>query len=431
MSDIYKVKPISYPVKGIVQVPGSKSITNRALPIAALADGECRLSHVLFSDDSRHFINCLKTLGFQMNVDEPNKEVRIQGQNGYISGNGDEVVDLFVGNAGTAARFLTACLAIGDGVYRVDGIPRMRERPIQDLIDALRMLGVSIEDELQTGCPPVRIRGGKLPGGKTRVKGNKSSQYLSGLLLVAPYASSDVTIEIDGELIAKPYVHMTIEMMKAFGVEVENRDDQAFFIRAGQRYQARTYAIEPDASNASYFLAAAAITGGTITIENLGKNSLQGDAGFAYVLERMGCQVSLTNDSVTVTGPQDGKLQGIDIDLNEMSDMTQTLAAIAPFASTPVTIRNIGHIRLQETDRIKALATELGKLGQTVHEYPDALRIEPAPIRPNVEIDTYDDHRMAMSFAILGLCADGLVLRDPMCVRKTFPTYYEVLETLY
>jgi 3-phosphoshikimate 1-carboxyvinyltransferase len=431
MRETYPIKPMNRPVQAVISVPGSKSITNRALPIAALANGECVLDNVLFSDDSRHFMNCLQTLGFAIDIDEQEKRVRILGQNGFIPGRGDETIDLFVGNAGTAARFLTACLSIGQGIYRVDGIPRMRERPIRDLIDALRMLGVSIEDELATGCPPVLIKGGPLQGGTTHVKGNKSSQYLSGLLLIAPYAEQDVTIQIDGELIAQPYVNMTIEMMKSFGVEVENRNFETFHIPGGQKYQARSYTIEPDASNASYFLAAAAITGGTVTIDKLGKHSLQGDARFAFVLEQMGCRVEMTNRAITVTGPEQGKLKGIDIDLNEMSDMTQTLAAIAPFADGPVVIRNIGHIRIQETDRIHAVATELRKFGQDVQEFPDSLIINPRPIQEGVTVDTYDDHRMAMSFAVLGLRANGTVLRDPGCVNKTFPTYFDVFETLY
>jgi 3-phosphoshikimate 1-carboxyvinyltransferase len=431
MRETYEVKPLQHPVRAIVNIPGSKSITNRALPIAALSDGECSLENVLFSDDSRYFMKCLQTLGFSLEIDEDKQRVTVQGQKGRIPGKGKEVIELFVGNAGTAARFLTACLSIGEGVYRVDGIPRMRERPIQDLIDSLRMLGVSIRDELSTGCPPVWIQGGTLAGGKTRIKGDKSSQYLSGLLMIAPYAKRDVTIELEGELIARPYVHMTIEMMRAFGVEVENHNDRFYHVRAGQRYQARSYTIEPDASNASYFLAAAAITGGTVTIENLGKHSLQGDTRFASVLEQMGCKAEWNENSLTLTGPANGELNGIDIDLNEMSDMTQTLAAISPFAKGPVRIRNIGHIRIQETDRIHAVATELRKFGQHVEEYPDALVIHPQPPREGVTVETYDDHRMAMAFAVLGLRVKGTKLLDPKCVNKTFPTYFEVLKTLY
>lgn len=422
---MFEVKPLQHPLNAVVEVPGSKSITNRALLLAALADGTSHLQNVLFSDDSRYFMKGLQTLGFQLDIDETNKTVRVGGRAGYVPAV-PETVDLFVGNAGTAARFLTAFVTLGQGKYRIDGIQRMRERPIQDLIDSLGQLGVDLESELATGCPPVLVRANGLPGGKTKIPGNRSSQYLSALLLTAPYAAQDVEIEIEGELLSAPYVDMTIRMMRQFGVTVERTGNQIFRIPAGQVYRAGEYRIEPDASSASYFLAAPAIAGGRVRVNHLTKDSLQGDAQFAGLLEKMGCRVTWGEDFIQVEHSLGETLTGIDVDLNDMSDTTMTLAVVAPFASTPTTIRNIGHIRIKETDRIRAVVTELRKLGVQVDEWEDGMRIEPfTEIRPAV-IETYDDHRMAMAFSLIGLRAEKIQIQDPECVSKTFPNYFDV-----
>ncbi len=422
---MFEVKPLQHPLHAIVEVPGSKSITNRALLLAALADGRSELQNVLFSDDSRYFMKGLQTLGFQLEVDETAKMVRVAGKAGTVPA-ASEVIDLFVGNAGTAARFLTAFVTLGHGNYRIDGIQRMRERPIQDLIDSLRRMGVDIASEMGTGCPPVLVKANGLIGGHTVIPGNRSSQYLSAMLLTAPYAEQDVIIDIEGELLSAPYLDMTIRMMEQFGVTVERTGNQRFAVPAGQIYRAREYTIEPDASSASYFLAAPAIAAGKVRVNHLTADSLQGDARFASLLEKMGCQVTWGADYIEVERRVGQTLSGIDVDLNEMSDTAMTLAAVAPFASTPTTIRNIGHIRIKETDRIHAIVTELRKLGVQVEEWEDGLRIEPArDIQPAV-IDTYDDHRMAMAFSLVGLQAQNIKIAQPECVSKTFPNYFDV-----
>lgn len=422
---MFEVKPLQHPLHAVVEVPGSKSITNRALLLAALANGVSELHNVLFSDDSRYFMKGLQTLGFQLDIDESANMVRVEGKGGNVPA-AQGTVDLFVGNAGTAARFLTAFVSLGKGDYRIDGIQRMRERPIQNLIDSLRQLGVNLSSERGTGCPPVLVKADGLPGGPTQIPGNKSSQYLSALLLTAPYARQDVEIEIDGELLSAPYVDMTIRMMNQFGVEVERTADNTFRIPAGQTYLAQTYRIEPDASSASYFLAAPAIAGGKVRVNHLNRDSLQGDTQFALLLEKMGCQVTWGTDFIEVERPNGQTLTGIDVDLNEMSDTTMTLAAVAPFAATPTAIRNIGHIRIKETDRIQAVVTELRKLGVQVEEWEDGMRIESArDIRPAV-IDTYDDHRMAMAFSLIGLGVQGIRIQHPECVSKTFPDFFDV-----
>jgi len=331
-----------------------------------------------------------------------------------------------VGNSGTSARFLTAFVALGQGTYTIDGNARMRERPIRDLLDALLRLGVDATDQSGTGCPPVVVHANGLRGGQTRIVGRNSSQYLSGLLLAAPYAKADVSIEVDGELASQPYIDITMEMMKQFGVHCAQQVD-AFHIPGGQCYRARAYAIEPDASNASYFLASAAVCGGRVRVTDLTKDSLQGDAQFAHVLERMGCGLVWGTDYVEVTGPTDGVLRGIDVDMNDIPDTAQTLAAIAPFAREAVTVRNVANMRIKETDRIHAVVTELRKLGVSVEEYTDGFRVEPCQQVQGGTVHTYDDHRMAMAFSLTGLRASGIFIEDPECVQKTFPTYFDVL----
>ncbi len=404
--------------------PGSKSITNRALVCAALADGESVLTGALDSEDTRVMIAALGHLGIAGTVESHKHTVHIRGCGGRFGA--PETLDLYVANSGTTVRFLAAMVTLGNGVFRLDGADRMRERPIDDLLDALRQLGADVTSERDTGCPPVLVRASGLPGGKARVRGDISSQFLSGLLLAAPYAREPVELAIDGPLVSQPYVRMTLDVMAAFGVDAAPGDLRCFRVPTA-KYEARTYAIEPDASAASYFFAAAAIAGGEVTVEGLSRDSLQGDVAFVDVLEKMGCDVRFSNDSITVAG---GRLRGVDVDMNAISDTVQTLAAVAVFAEGPTTVRGVGHIRHKETDRIGALATELRKLGATVEELQGGLRITPAPLHA-ASIDTYDDHRMAMSLALVGLKTPGVVINDPGCVGKTYPHFFEDLASLW
>ena len=423
--DALEIQPLDAPVNANIDVPGSKSYTNRALLIAALAHGESRLTGALFSDDTRHMAGSLRTLGIGVQGDEAACAFTVAGTGGRIP---VPKADLTIGNSGTAARFLTAYLGLGRGTYTLDGNPRMRQRPIQDLLDGLRPLGVDVESKENTGCPPVLVNASGIRGGRTFMPGDRSSQYFTALLLVAPYAEQDVEIRVQGDLVSKPYINITLNIMRDFGVEVSNDGYNTFRVHAGQRYRPQHYRVEPDASNASYFFAAAALTGGRVKVRGLTGSSAQGDVGFVDILERMGCRVRKDGDGIEVRGPQ--KLAGIDIDLNGMTDTVQTLCAIAPFASGPVTVRNVAHMRIKETDRIAALETELGKLGARVAARPDGLTVHPADrIRP-AELDTYDDHRMAMSLSLVGLAAPGIVIRDPDCVNKTFPTYFDLLNRL-
>jgi 3-phosphoshikimate 1-carboxyvinyltransferase len=409
-------------------VPGSKSITNRALLVAALADGGSELRGALHSDDTRYMAAALNALGVCVESDEADASFRIVGGGGTFPA---AEADLFVGNAGTAMRFLTAALPLGHGRFRIDGVPRMRQRPIAPLLDALNDLGADVRSERETGCPPVVVRADGLRGGRTRMAGDLSSQYFSALLLAAPYAREGVIVDVAGDLVSKPYLPMTAAVMAAFGVEadLDTAHWRRLGVRPGQRYQGRVFHVEPDASNASYFFAAAAVTGGRVRIDGLGRASTQGDLRFVDALRAMGAEVEIGDDFTEVRGPADGALRGVDLDLGPISDTAQTLAAIAPFASGPTTIRGIAHARLKETDRVAALATELRRLGQDVDERPDGLRITPRPIQP-AEIATYDDHRMAMSFAVAALRAPGITLRDPDCVAKTFPGFFAVLDAV-
>lgn len=425
--DVYEVKPARGPIHAVVRLPGSKSVTNRVLPIAALADGDSVLRGALFSDDSRHFMNALRTLGYELLEDQGAESVLVRGRGTGPLRTGGKA-DLFVGNSGTTARFITAFTALGQGEFRVDGTARMRERPIVDLLRALRLWGVDATDELGTGCPPVLIRANGIRGGETRISGRDSSQYVTALLLAAPYAELPCRVVVEGELVSAPYVRMTAAVMRAFGAHIEE-DGDAFVVPPGS-YRAREYEIEPDASGASYFLAAAAAAGGSVTIPGLGGDVLQGDAMFARVLERMGCRVDIGGNGLTLHGPAQG-LTGIDVDLFDMSDMVPTLAALAPLAHGPVTIRNVANVRIKETDRIRACVTELRKFGVTVEEFPDGLRVEPAKhLREGVLVDTYDDHRMAMAFAVLGLRVPGTRIHDPGCVAKTFPDFFTRFERM-
>lgn len=424
--DTLEIHPLTGPVDAVITVPGSKSITNRALLIAAMAKGETQLFGALFSDDTRYMAGALRTLGIDVVANEAAASFVVLGTGGTIPA---KQAELFVGNSGTTARFLSAFLGLGHGTFVVDGNERMRERPIQDLVDGLRPLGVRAQCEGKDNvCPPVMVVGSGMQGGRTVMTGDKSSQYFTALLLVAAYAQEDVEIVVEGDLVSKPYIDLTAGVMHDFGVDVVNEDYKVLRVQKGQRYVAREYAIEPDASNASYFFAAAAVTGGRVKVKNLNKQSIQGDIGFVDVLAKMGCEVTVEADGIVVQGPD--QLRGVDVDMNAISDVVQTLCAIAPFASEPVHVRNVAHMRIKETDRIDALVTELRKLGVRVDMREDGLTVYPADHIQPATLDTYDDHRMAMSLSLVGLKTPGVVINDPACVNKTFPTYFDVLETL-
>lgn len=422
MRDVYEVPASSGPIRARVRPPGSKSLTNRALIVSALADGVSRLTNVLDCDDTRVMIDSLRTLGITVEEDPREATVTVHGCAGRIPATG---ADLWLQNSGTSIRFLTAMCALGNGDYRLDGNARMRQRPIGPLVDALNQLGVNAECIFQTGCPPVLVQGAGLPGGRAAISGRVSSQFLSALLMAAPGARDAVTLECLDGLVSRPYVEMTLGVMARFGVSVDAEDDQRFRVEP-QMYQATEYAIEPDASAASYFFAAAAITEGQVTVEGLSLHSLQGDIRFVDALEQMGCRVDWDADSTTVIG---GPLRGIEIDMNEISDTAQTLAVVAAFAEGPTRIYNVAHMRHKETDRLAAMATEFRRVGLRVDEEPDAITIHPGPIRP-ATIATYDDHRMAMSFALLGLRVPGIRIADPGCTRKTYPAFFRDLERI-
>ena len=419
------IKCVSGPVVGRVRPPGSKSLTNRALVAAGLATGRSVLTGCLASDDTRYMAEAWRQLGATVEWDEASGRAEITGTGGRLA---PGPLELFVGNAGTAMRFLTAVVATGQGRYRLDGVERMRRRPIEDLLVALRGLGVSALSEAGTGCPPVVVEAGGLAGGQVTVSGRISSQYLSGLLLAAPYAAADVEIAIEGDLVSKPYADMTCRLMADFGVEVEYREYERFYVPAPGRYTARAYGIEPDATAATYFWAAAALTGGSVTVEGLAGSSAQGDVGFVEVLERMGCRVESSAEGLTVQGPE--RLQGVRADLNAMPDTALTLAVLALFAEGETVIRNVANLRVKETDRLAALATELRKFGAEVVEDAEGLVVRPAEAPRGATVATYDDHRMAMSFALAGLKVEGVEISGAECVNKTFPNYFDCLREL-
>lgn len=422
MTDTVEITPTG-PLQASIRPPGSKSITNRALVCAALADGESILGGALDSEDTRLMIEALREIGLEVDHDAGARTIRVWGCGGRIPA---ERADLFVGNSGTTVRFLTAMLTLGHGTFRLEGTPRMRRRPLGDLLDALGQLGADAASETNSGCPPVVVHAAGLPGGRADVAGYISSQYLSGLLMAAPLAREPVELSVRGPLVSKPYIEMTLAVMRAFGVWVDVKQLSRFRITSGQSYLARQYEIEPDASAASYFFAAAAITGGEVTVEALSRRSIQGDVAFCDCLEQMGCELRYGPNSIRVAGRP---LRGIEVDMNAISDTVQTLGAVALFAEGPTTISGVAHIRHKETDRIRALATELRKLGATIEENDDGLRITPGQLR-GAEIDTYDDHRMAMSLALVGLATPGVVVRNPGCTAKTYPAFFSDLAGL-
>jgi len=421
LTDPFPVPTAKGPVNARVSLPGSKSFTNRALPIAALAAGISVLSGVLNSDDTRYMVEALQQLGIVIDLEWDADRLTVHGADGFVP---VDKADLFLGNSGTSMRFLTALGSLAHGQIRLDGTVRMRQRPLAPLIDGLESLGINIRSESNNGCPPVVIVSNGLPGGTVEMAGELSSQYFSALAMMLPYADEPLDIRVQGDLVSQPYLDMTAGTMADFGVELHHEEYQRIWVTPGQRYAARQYAIEPDASAASYFFALAAVTGGTIVVERLPASSLQGDTRFVDVLEQMGCVVVRRLNDISVTGPD--QLNGIEIDMNSISDTVQTLAAIAPFARNPVVIRNVRHIRYKETDRISAVATELRRLGIMVEEFDDGIAIQPGIPKPAV-IQTYDDHRMAMSFAIAGTRTPGIQIADPGCVAKTVPGFWDIL----
>ncbi|HLL90590.1 MAG TPA: 3-phosphoshikimate 1-carboxyvinyltransferase [Tepidisphaeraceae bacterium] len=434
MSDV-TLQPFREPPVATLSPPGSKSLTNRALVLAALAGGACRLSNVLFADDTRVMLDGLARLGFALDADEANRAVVVHGRGGAVPAG---EADVFCGNSGTTIRFLTALASLGRGRFTFDGVARMRQRPIGALAGMLKNLGVRTGHAPEAeGFPPVTVHADGLPGGVVRYGSEVSSQYLSAVLMVAPYAKHEVRVELDGPQTSWPYVAMTMQLMDRFGVTPELvRDPQTgqprqVIVPRGV-YRPTDYAVEPDASNATYFLAAAAVRpGAKVTVEGVGKQSLQGDVGFADVLHKMGAGLIFGKDFITVMGADE--LEGVDVDLSAMPDTAQTLAVAALFANSPTTIRGLHTLRVKETDRLAALQAELTKLGAEAEiDGDDALTVTPpedGKLRP-ARIDTYDDHRMAMSFAVAGTRESGVTIKDRECVNKTYPEFFEDLERL-
>ena len=422
MSAFREILPVSKPVTGSIRPPGSKSLTNRALVTSALASGTSELTGVLDSRDTQVMIDSLQKLGLNVEHSTADARVRITGCSGRPSATS---ADLWLENSGTSIRFLTALCALGHGRFHLDGNTRMRERPIGDLIMALRQFGIKVECDSGNECPPVTLTGIGLPGGATTINADVSSQFLSAVLMAAPCANELVEIQLAGEMVSQPYIEMTLCVMSEFGVTVDRSTPGTFRIKP-QVYQSTKYDIEPDASAASYFFGLAAVTGGKITVEGLHAHALQGDVQFVRALEQMGCEVTWNDNSITLQGRP---LNGIDIDMNAISDTAQTLACVAPFAMGPTRIRNVAHMRLKETDRVAAVVTELSRLGLNVEEHADGMTIYPGQLHGGT-VATYDDHRMAMSFSLLGLRVDGIVIADPGCTSKTYPNYFDDFDRL-
>jgi len=405
-----------------VSVPGSKSITNRALMLAAFSNGTTKLLNVLKSDDTKYMLEALQELGLQ--VQETETSFIIEGKGGKFA-TGDK--NIFLGNAGTATRFLTAAMILRQDKTTIDGVERMRSRPIQDLVDGLRQMGATVETE--TGCPPVMVQGNKNLLSKVVMKGDKSSQYFSALMQVAPLLPQGLEIQVEGDLVSKPYINITCDVMNEFGVQVENNNYQNFHIKH-QEYQAQDYSVEGDASATSYWFALAAVTGSKITVDNVPYTSAQGDIHLVDVLEKMGCIVKKEGKSITVTGPEQLKALG-EINMNAMPDVAMTLAIIAAVADGETHIVDVANMRIKETDRIFALVTEMKKMGIDCEELPEGLIVRGTKNRHGADIETYDDHRMAMCFAVLGTVTKGVNILDPLCCSKTYPKFFEEWGRIY
>lgn len=416
-------------IDGEVTLPGSKSLSNRILLLAAVANGTTHISNLLDSDDVRHMLNALKALGVSYELSADRTACTVIGKAGPLTtASGNDPIELFLGNAGTAMRPLCAMLCAGSGKFTLTGEPRMYERPIGDLVDSLRGCGAAIDYLGAQEYPPLQIRADGLSGGQVSIKGNISSQFLTAMLMAAPFCSSDLEIVVEGELVSKPYILITLDVMEKFGVQVQNDNYQRFIIRAGQRYTSPgDMMVEGDASSASYFLAAAAIAGGTVRVHGTGSASVQGDARFADTLEQMGATVRWGETWIEVSR---GTLQGIDVDLNHIPDAAMTIATTALFANGPTTIRNIYNWRVKETDRLAAMSAELRKLGAAVEEGSDYITIIPPAVIQSAAIDTYDDHRMAMCFSLAAFGNSPITINDPGCTSKTFPTYFDLFRGL-
>ena len=413
-------------VSGMVNVPGSKSLSNRALLLAALANGETHLTNLLDSEDIHHMLNALSALGIKYRLSEDKTQCWVTGNGGAFTSSNE--LSLFLGNAGTAMRPLCAALASSEGVFTLTGEPRMEERPIGALVDSLNQAGAHIEYLKNSGYPPLKIHGKPLTGGDIGVDGSVSSQFLTALLMSAPLFANDSNIKIVGELVSKPYIDITLDTMAKFGVQVENHNYQTFHVSGRQQYQSPgKFLVEGDASSASYFLAAGAIKGGKVKVTGVGKASIQGDIKFAEVLEKMGAKITWADDYIEVEG---APLQGVDLDLNHIPDAAMTIATTALFAQGTTTIRNIYNWRVKETDRLAAMSTELRKVGATVEEGHDYITITPPQKLVHAEIDTYNDHRVAMCFSLVALSDTPVTINDPGCTAKTFPDYFTRFATL-
>lgn len=420
-----EITPIAHPLNATVTLPGSKSITNRALLLAAMASGSSTIEGALFSDDTRQMAGALAQLGFQIATDEARGRIEIGGQGGTIP---TPNADLSIGGAGTAMRFLAAFATLGHGRLRIDGNPRMRERPMGELLDTLTSLGARAFSEHGNRCPPVIIERGpeRFAGGGASIDARASSQFVSALLMPAPLWRDGLRLRVEGET-ARPFIDMTLRLMERRGAHSSVAGD-TIIVPGGQSYRAGSFAVEPDASAASYFAAAAALAGGTVRIRGLDAGSVQGDIAFMRVLQQMGAEVRFDTGEIAVSGR--GCLTGADLAMNAMPDMVPTLAALAPFASSPTRIRGVAFIRHHESDRLRALAIELTRIGASVREFDDGLLIEPSPALRPAAIETYDDHRIAMAFAVAGLRLPGLKIRNPGCVAKTYPNFFADLARL-
>jgi len=412
-------------VNGSVTLPGSKSLSNRILLLAALAEGTTVVENLLDSDDIRHMLGALKLLGVNVSLNEDKTVATVEGVAGKFKTPSEP---LFLGNAGTAYRPLTAVLAAVEGEYQLVGEPRMEERPIGHLVDALQALGGDVEYLKSKDYPPLAIKGGKINGGKVDIDGSISSQFLTALLMAAPLFNGDTEITIKGTLVSKPYIDITLDVMKRFGVTVSHDNYETFYVKGCQQYQAlERIMVEGDASSASYFVAAAAIAGGEIEINGVGAASVQGDIGFAKVMEQVGAKIDWYDEKLVV---RKGELNAVDIDANAIPDAAMTLATVALFAKGKTAIRNIYNWRVKETDRLYAMATELRKVGAEVVEGEDFIEITPPKTFNDVAIDTYNDHRIAMCFAMVAVGGKPITINDPKCTYKTFPTFFKVLESV-
>lgn len=435
-SDYYKVTPVSEPKSFSVTVPGSKSITNRAMLLAALSNGECLLKNALFSSDSRALLAALQALGIDASADEDTKEIKITGCHGNLP---NKTATVYAASAGTAARFLTALLAFSDGTYVLDASEQMKKRPMAPLIDALRSIGISVTALEEEGHLPLRIQGGRTlltNAPELTVSIDRSSQFLSALMMTGVLLSEGLTVTPVGSRTAMSYVHITERMMKEFGISPLLSSNEGtgstYRIPGGVSYQSQTYNIEPDLSGACYFYAAAALLGISVTVTGVHKDSMQGDLRFVLALEQLGCTVTDTPEGICVTGPADGHYPGLDITMSDFSDQTMTMAVLALFADTPTHIRGVGHIRAQECDRMEATLTEIKRLGGDARVDDDGtgIIITPVPLH-GARIETYDDHRMAMAFSLVGLRVNGVEIGNPSCCKKTFENYFELFTNFF